>query len=72
MLPRRLTWTRVIANGRLFKLSLLFSVVLSWGLEHGYHPDETVSMRGVVQLDLPAGEFTAPAAYFEGTFNYYL
>jgi hypothetical protein len=47
-------------------------VGLSWGLDRGYHPDETVSMRGTAELDLLAGDFTAPSAYFEGTFNYYL
>ncbi|HAF03379.1 MAG TPA: hypothetical protein DIT76_09565 [Spartobacteria bacterium] len=56
----------------------LRSVGLTWGLESGYghmrnfQPDEFISMRGVLQLDLVAGKFTAPGAYFEGTFNYYL
>jgi len=51
---------------------------LTWGLRSGYghelnfQPDEFVSIRGVVQLDLLAGHIKAPAAYFEGTFNYYL
>jgi hypothetical protein len=51
---------------------------LSWGLSSGYghelnfQPDEFVSLRGVLQLDLLAGRIKAPAAYFEGTFNYYL
>ena len=51
---------------------------LAWGLNSGYghdrnfQPDEYVSLRGVLQLDLPAGRIKAPGAYFEGTFNYYL
>src|SRR6266481_8784248 len=51
---------------------------LSWGLNSGYghdlnfQPDEFVSLRGVLQLDLLAGDIKAPGAYFEGTFNYYL
>ncbi len=51
---------------------------LSWGLNSGYghdlnfQPDEWVSLRGVLQLDLLAGRIKAPGAYFEGTFNYYL
>lgn len=51
---------------------------LTWGLGSGYghdrnfQPDEFVSLRGVLQLDLPAGHIAAPGAYFEGTFNYYL
>ena len=51
---------------------------LSWGLTSGYghyrnfQPDEFISLRGVLQLDLLAGRIKAPGAYFEGTFNYYL
>src|SRR6266480_276303 len=51
---------------------------LTWGLNSGYghdlnfQPDEFVSLRGVLQLDLLAGNIKAPGAYFEGTFNYYL
>ena len=51
---------------------------LTWGLNSGYghdlnfQPDEFVSLRGVLQLDLLAGHIKAPGAYFEGTFNYYL
>jgi hypothetical protein len=51
---------------------------LSWGLNSGYghdlnfQPDEFVSLRGVLELDLLAGRIKAPEAYFEGTFNYYL
>src|SRR6266581_9608248 len=51
---------------------------LSWGVSSGYghdlnfQPDEFVSLRGVLQLDLLAGRIKAPGAYFEGTFNYYL
>jgi hypothetical protein len=53
-------------------------VGLTWGLNSGYghernfQPDEFVSLRGVLQLDLLAGHIKAPGAYFEGTFNYYL
>ncbi len=51
---------------------------LTWGLDSGYghdlnfQPDEFVSLRGVLELDLLAGHIKAPGAYFEGTFNYYL
>jgi 4-amino-4-deoxy-L-arabinose transferase and related glycosyltransferases of PMT family len=51
---------------------------LAWGLTSGYghdrnlQPDEFVSLRGVLQLDLLTGCIKAPGAYFEGTFNYYL
>ncbi|HEY4255841.1 MAG TPA: glycosyltransferase family 39 protein [Candidatus Udaeobacter sp.] len=51
---------------------------MSWGLSSGYghdlnfQPDEFVSLRGVLQLDLLAGRIKTPGAYFEGTFNYYL
>ena len=51
---------------------------LTWGINSGYghernfQPDEFVSLRGVLQIDLLAGQLKAPEAYFEGTFNYYL
>src|SRR5438034_784243 len=51
---------------------------LTWGLNSGYghdlnfQPDEFVSLRGVLELDLLAGHIKAPGAYFEGTLNYYL
>jgi len=50
---------------------------LTWGLsgyghELNFQPDEFVSLRAVLQLDLLAGHTKAPEAYFEGTFNYYL
>jgi len=51
---------------------------LTWGLRSGYgheqnfQPDEFVSLRGVLQLDLLKGRIKSPGAYFEGTFNYYL
>ena len=51
---------------------------LMWGLSSGYghdlnfQPDEFVSVRGVLQLDLLRGHIKVPGAYFEGTFNYYL
>jgi hypothetical protein len=50
----------------------LRSVGLSWGLDRGYHPDELKGMHAVAELDLLAGDLTAPSAYYEGTFNYYL
>jgi hypothetical protein len=67
----------------LFSVLLLLAVWfritgLTWGLGSGYghernfQPDEFVSLRGLLQLDLPAGHIAAPGAYFEGTFNYYL
>jgi dolichyl-phosphate-mannose-protein mannosyltransferase len=49
-----------------------------WGLESGYghnnnfQPDEFISLRGVLQIDLESGKLKVPGAYFEGTFNYYL
>src|SRR5207249_643350 len=43
-----------------------------YGHDRNFQPDEFVSLRGVLQLDLPAGRIKAPGAYFEGTFNYYL
>jgi hypothetical protein len=51
---------------------------LSWGLNSGYghernfQPDEFVSLRGVLQIDLLSRQLKTPEAYFEGTFNYYL
>jgi hypothetical protein len=51
---------------------------LTWGLNSGYghernfQPDEFVSLRGVLQIDLLSGQLKVPGAYFEGTFNYYL
>jgi Dolichyl-phosphate-mannose-protein mannosyltransferase len=73
---------------KVVRLTSLFAVLLlagylritglTWGLKSGYghyrnfHPDEFISLRGVLQIDLPAGHIKAPGAYFEGTFNYYL
>jgi hypothetical protein len=51
---------------------------LAWGINSGYghdlnfQPDEFVSLRGVLDIDLLTGNIRAPQAYFEGTFNYYL
>jgi hypothetical protein len=51
---------------------------LAWGLTSGYghyrnfQPDEFISLRGVLEIDLLRGQIKAPSAYFEGTFNYYL
>ncbi len=64
--------------GILLLASYLRVAGLNWGLNSGYghdlnfQPDEFVSLRGVLQLDLLAGRLKAPDAYFEGTFNYYL
>jgi hypothetical protein len=73
---------------KVIRLSLFFTVLLlaaylritglSWGLTSGYghyrnfHPDEFISLRGVLQIDLLKGHVRAPSAYVEGTFNYYL
>ncbi|MEO6872700.1 MAG: glycosyltransferase family 39 protein [Chthoniobacterales bacterium] len=51
---------------------------INWGLESGYghylnfQPDEFISMRGMLPIDIFKGKLQAPGAYFEGTFNYYL
>jgi len=37
-----------------------------------FHPDEFISIRGMLPISLLAGKLKAPDAYFEGTFNYYL
>src|SRR6266581_6049029 len=74
---------RKIARYILFGSVLLLggylrSAGLTWGLNSGYghyrnfQPDEFVSLRGVLQVDLLRGQIRAPEAYFEGTFNYYL
>ena len=65
-------------SGLLLLAAYLRITGLSWGLSSGYghelnfQPDEFVSLRGVLELDLLAGRIKAPDAYFEGTFNYYL
>ncbi len=65
-------------SGLLLLAGYLRAVGLTWGLDSGYghdlqfQPDEFVSLQGVLELDLLAGRITAPGAYFEGTFNYYL
>lgn len=62
----------------LFFGGYLRTVGLTWGLHTGYgpgrmfHPDERLTIQGVSQLDLLAGNLRAPSAYFEGTFHYYL
>jgi len=67
-----------IFSGLLLLGACLRVMGLSWGLNSGYghdlnfQPDEFISLRGVLQLDLLAGRIKAPGAYFEGTFNYYL
>lgn len=51
---------------------------ITWGLESGYghylnyQPDEFISMRGMLPIQLHEGKLKARDAYFEGTFNYYL
>jgi hypothetical protein len=67
-----------LVSGLLLLAAWLRLTGLAWGLNSGYghdrnfQPDEFVSLRGVLQLNLPAGHIKAPGAYFEGTFNYYL
>src|SRR6266403_5978293 len=68
----------ILFSGMLFLAAYLRVMGLTWGLNSGYghdlnfQPDEFVSLRGVLQLDLLAGNIKAPGAYFEGAFNYYL
>src|SRR5947208_6447109 len=68
----------VLFTGLVLLAAYLLVVGLTWGLnswdrhDRNFQPDEFVSLRGVLQLDLPAGRIKAPGAYFEGTFNYYL
>jgi hypothetical protein len=85
---RSMTVLQQVLRSKTLRASLLCVVLLlgahlrssglTWGLNTGYgfgrgfHPDEFGSMRGVRELDLLAGDFTVPGAYFEGTFNYYL
>ncbi len=74
-------------RSRLVLVSLLLLLGLSaylrlsgiaWGISSGYdhylnfQPDEFISIRGMLAIDLPAGKLRAPDGYFEGTFNYYL
>ena len=65
-------------SGLLLLAAYLRITGLSWGLGSGYghdlnfQPDEFVSIRGVLELDLLQGRIKAPGAYFEGPFNYYL
>ena len=76
-LPQR-PFEPVLFAGMIVLAAYLRLVGLSWGLDSGYghernfQPDEFVSLRGVLQIDLLAGQLKAPEAYFEGTFNYYL
>ena len=87
VLPRGTDLEFVFAK-KVIRLSLFFAVLLlalylritglSWGLTSGYghnrnfQPDEFISLRGVLQVDLLRGHIRAPSAYVEGTFNYYL
>src|SRR5438093_11010793 len=72
--PRRV----VLFSGLLLLAAYLRLTGLTRGLHSGdghdlnFQPDGFVSLRGVLQLDLLAGNIKAPGAYFEGTFNYYL
>ena len=74
----RKTLQSVLFAGLLLLAAYLRVVGLTWGLNSGFgqdmnfQPDEFVSLRGVRQVDLLTGHIKAPAAYFEGTFNYYL
>jgi Dolichyl-phosphate-mannose-protein mannosyltransferase len=86
LLQRRTSGSSIIRRAlppALFSTTLVLAAYLrlmglTWGLNSGYghqrnfQPDEFVSLRGVLQIDLLAGHFEAPGAYFEGTFNYYL
>ncbi len=62
----------------IFLASYLRITGLAWGLESGYghyrnfQPDEFISLRGVLEIDLLHSHIRVPSAYFEGTFNYYL
>jgi Dolichyl-phosphate-mannose-protein mannosyltransferase len=85
--PRGIDLEFVFAK-KVVRLSLFFAVLLlalylrtnglSWGLTSGYghyrnfQPDEFISLRGLLEVDLLRGRIKAPSAYFEGTFNYYL
>src|SRR6266568_9200699 len=85
--PRGIDLEFVFAK-KVVRLSLFFAVLLlalylrtnglSWGLTSGYghyrnfQPDEFISLRGLLEIDLLRGRIKAPSAYFEGTFNYYL
>jgi hypothetical protein len=57
-------------SGLLLLAAYLRITGLSWGLSSGYghelnfQPDEFVSLRGVLELDLLAGRIKAPDAYF--------
>jgi dolichyl-phosphate-mannose-protein mannosyltransferase len=68
----------VLFAGLLILAAYLRLTGLAWGLDGGYgqdrnlQPDEFVSLRAVLQLDLLKGHIRSPGAYFEGTFNYYL
>jgi Dolichyl-phosphate-mannose-protein mannosyltransferase len=68
----------ILFAGLLLIAAYLRITGLTWGLSSAYghyrnfQPDEFVSLRGVLQIDLVSGRLKAPAAYFEGTFNYYL
>jgi len=64
-------------SGLLLLATYLRITGLTWDLngyghDLNFQPDEFVSLRGVLQLDLLGGNIKAPGAYFEGTFNYYL
>ena len=64
--------------GMLLLATYLRVTGLTWGLNSGYghalnfQPDEFLSLRGVREIDLLRGQLSAPSAYWEGTFNYYL
>jgi len=65
-------------SGVLLLAAYLRITGLTWGIASGYghglsfQPDEFLSLRGVQDIDLLHARLRAPAAYWEGTFNYYL
>jgi hypothetical protein len=80
--PKFAVVQRAVRPSLFFVVLLLAAYIrmtgLSWGLTSGYghnrnfQPDEFISLRGVLQIDLLRGHIRAPSAYVEGTFNYYL
>src|SRR5438046_8813518 len=79
----KFAFTRKAVRPSLFFAMLLLAaylriIGLTWGLTTGYghfrnfHPDEFLSLRGVLQVDLLRGRIKAPAACFEGNFIYYM
>src|SRR5437016_2334484 len=78
----KFAFTRKAVRPSLFFAMLLLAAYLritglTWGLTTGYghfrnfHPDEFLSLRGVLRVDLLRGRIKASVVYFECTFNYY-